>query len=193
MKRFLPLLMAAVLAAGIVSCKDIKGTRGKPGGLDVGDKAYDFKLMDSSGHWVRLSDVQEGWYLVLVLFRGTWCSACLNQMSEFKDNLQKFKDLRAGIAFVSNEPVADLAEFQRQWRFPFPLLTDPRLKVIDAYGVRHVKGHENQDISRPCVLIIDPDKVVRYKYVGQNPQDKPHIAEVLDLLRRFRAAPAPSR
>ncbi len=189
MKRTLSILLILVLAVGLFSCKDIKGTRGKPGGLGVGDRAYEFKLMDANGNWVRMSDVQEGWYLVLVLFRGSWCEACLTQLTRFKQDIDRFSELKAGIACASVEPVSDLAEFQRQWRFPFPILADPQLRLTDAYGARHPKGHGADDISRPCVVIIDPDRIVRYKYIGANPHDHPHNAEILSLIRKFKAVP----
>lgn len=41
----------------------------KPGGLVPGDKAYDFSLMDSTGHLVKQADLKPGWYLVLILYR----------------------------------------------------------------------------------------------------------------------------
>src|SRR5580693_1138795 len=45
----------------------------KPGGLQPGDRAYDFSLMSSTGQLVKMSDLKPGWYLVLVLYRGQWC------------------------------------------------------------------------------------------------------------------------
>jgi len=191
MKRSLSLLMTASLVL-LGACSDMKGSRPKPGGLVVGDKAYEFKLMDSRAEWVKLSDIKENWYLVLILYRGSWCSACLGQLTQLKDDYQKFLDAGAAIACVSVESPADLSEFQRQWRFPFPLLSDPQLKLIDAYGARHPKGHEGEDISRATVVIIDSKRVVRYKYIGQTPQDRPHNAEILDLVRRFQQTSVPT-
>src|SRR5579872_5523480 len=105
----------------------------KPGGLALGDKAYDFSLMDERGRMMKLSDVQPGWYLVLILYRGQWCSACLNQLLDLKNDFPKFTQLHASMAAVSVDPLEDSANFMNQWRFPFPLLADPKLQVIDAY------------------------------------------------------------
>jgi peroxiredoxin len=157
----------------------------KPGGLQVGDPAYDFALMDSTGHLVRLSDTRPGTYLVLILYRGSWCSACLNQLTDLEDDFPRFTALHATLAAVSTDSIEDSAHFNQQWRFPFPLLSDPRLQVIDAYGARNPRGHDGKDIAHPSTIIIDPHKIVRYKYVGRNPIDRPTDNEILFALQQI--------
>ena len=157
----------------------------KPGGLAVGDKAADFALMDSQGHVMKLSDVQAGWNLVLILYRGHWCSACQNQLINLKDDYPKFTALHTALAAVSVDPMEDSAHFTEEWRFPFPLLSDPKFQVIDAYGAHHPQGHEGKDISRPAVIVIDPQKIIRYKHVGTSPIDRPSDDEILFLLQQM--------
>ena len=157
----------------------------KQGGLALGDKAYNFSLMDNTGQLMKLSDVQEGWYLVLILYRGHWCSACLNQLLDLKNDFPKFTQLHASMAAASTDPVEDSADFMKEWRFPFPLLSDTKLQVIDAYGARHPRGHEEKDIAHPSVIIIDPQKIVRYKYVGKVATDRPSNDEILFALQQI--------
>ena len=162
----------------------------KPGGLAVGDKAADFSVMDSTGHFMKLSDVQEGWWLVLILYRGHWCSACQNQLLNLKQDYPRFQQIRVTLAAVSVDPVEDAAHMNEQWRFPFPLLCDTQFHIIDAYGARHEKGHDEKDISRPAVIIIDPQKIIRYKYVGKSPVDRPEDDEILFRIQQFQQQPA---
>ncbi|SRR5579871_1971561 len=157
----------------------------KPGGLVAGDKAYDFALMDSSGHLVKQSDLKPGWYLVLILYRGSWCSACQGQLAGLKEDYAKFTALNTTVAAVSVDSTQDSADFNQQWRFPFPLLSDPELKVIDAYGARLEKGHEGKDIAKPTTLIIDPNKTIRFKYVGRDPTDRPTDNEILFTIQQL--------
>ncbi len=161
----------------------------KPGGLALGDKAYDFSLMNDQGKVMKLSDVQEGWYLVLILYRGHWCSACLNQLLDLKNDFPKFTQLHASMAAASTDPVEDSADFMKEWRFPFPLLSDTKLQVIDAYGARHPQGHEGKDIAHPSVIIIDPKKIIRYKYVGKVATDRPTDDEILFALQQIEKQP----
>lgn len=157
----------------------------KPGGLQPGDKAYDFSLLDSTGHPVKLSDLQPGWCLVIILYRGHWCGACQAQLTGLKEDYPKFLALHSTIAAISVDSVEDSADFNQQWRFPFPLLSDPQLKVIDAYGARHPNGHEGKDIAHPSTIIIDSNKLVRYKYVGKDPSDRPTDNEILFYVQQI--------
>ena len=157
----------------------------KPGGLQLGDKAYDFSLLDSTGHTVKLADLQPGWYLVVILYRGHWCSACQGQLLGLKDDYPKFTALHSTIVAISVDSIEDSADFNQQWRFPFPLLSDPQLKVIDAYGARHPQGHDGKDISRPSTIIIDSNKIVRFKYVGKDPTDRPTDNEILNVIQQM--------
>ncbi len=157
----------------------------KPGGLQVGDKATDFSLLDSDGHTVTLSNVKEGWYLVLFFYRGYWCSACLNQLLNLKQDFPKFAAFHAAVVAVSTDSVEDSNHFNQQWRFPFPLFSDPRLHLIDDYGARHPEGHEGKDIAHPAVIIIDPQKIVRYKYIGKFATDRPEDDEILYTIQQL--------
>lgn len=178
---------AIVLSAGCGQPTD--PSLNKPGGLVVGDKAADFALVDNNGHVMKLSDVQEGWSLVLILYRGYWCSACQNQLINLKEDFPKFAPLHTALAAVSVDTIEDSAHFAQEWRFPFPLLSDTKLQLIDAYGARHPEGHEGKDISRPAVIIIDPQKIIRYKHVGTSPVDRPSDDEILFLLQQMQQKP----
>ena len=156
--------------------------------VSLGQKAPDFSLEASDGHFLKSSDIQPGWFLVLIFYRGSWCSACQNQLLNLKDDFPKFAQLHAALAAVSVDSVEDSAAFTQQWRFPFPLLSDPQLKLIDAYGARHPNGHGEHDIARPTVIIIDSNKTVRYKYIGKDPTDRPTDNEILFTLQQIQKA-----
>jgi len=184
-----PLLIWGLIAAlGFCGCSKSAQTVPKPGGLQAGDKAADFSLMDAAGHPMKLSDVQPGSYLVLIFYRGHWCTACLNQLLNLKRDMSQFHALHAALAAVSTDSVEDSAGFNNQWRFPFPLLSDTQFQLIDAYGARNPKGHENKDISHPAVVIIDPQKIVRYKHVGKDAKDRLENDEILFELQKIRSA-----
>ncbi len=178
-------ILAAVLAFLSGCGRPPDPSVNKPGGLGIGDKAADFALMDNTGHVMRLSDIQEGWSLVLILFRGHWCSACQNQLINLKDDYPKFAALHTALAAISVDTVDESAHFAEEWRFPFPLLSDTQFQVIDAYGARHPGGHEGKDISKPAVIIIDPQKIIRFKHVGTSPVDRPSDEEILFMIQQM--------
>jgi len=157
----------------------------KAGAAGLGDQAPDFSLPDSTGHFVKLSDAQPGWYLVLVFYRGHWCNACLNQLLNLKQDFASFAPLHTALAAISVDSIEDSAAFNDQWRFPFPLLSDTSLKLIDAYGIRHPNGHGVYDIARPTVVILDPHHVIRFKYVGTSPVDRPTDNEIISAIQQI--------
>ena len=137
MKWFRPLTLAIVWTVVLSGCgNEPQPAPLKPGGLQIGDKAADFSLVDETGHVMKLSDVQEGWYLVLVFFRGHWCTACQNQLLNLKDDFAKFAPLHAALAAISVDSIDDSADFNQIWHLPFPLLSNSQLRLIDAYGIR---------------------------------------------------------
>ena len=77
------------------------------------------------------------------------------------------------------DPVATNAELARTARLEFPILSDPDLRVIDAYGLRHVAAHDGQDIALSASVLIDADGIVRWTSVARNFRVRPTPAEVL--------------
>jgi peroxiredoxin Q/BCP len=155
--------------------------------LKAGYRALDFSLQDSSGQFMKLSDVQPNTYLILFFYRGAWCSACMNHLLDLKNGYQKFLDNHAVLAAVSVDPVADSASFSAQWHIPFPLLCDSELKLINAYGFVDKNGHAGKDISRVGIVIIDPQKTVRYIYIGKDAFDRPSNDAILYILQQLQA------
>jgi peroxiredoxin Q/BCP len=179
-KRALLLLLALTL--GLVSCGSSDPS--KPGGLAVGDDAYAFSLPDTTGHKMTLKDVKPGWTLLLIFYRGHWCEACRNQLLDLKTDIEKYNQLHTAVACISVEDVATSAEFSATWKFPFPLLSDTSLEVIDAYGFRHPKGHEDKDISKPGIVIVSPQKKIIFKRLGHSPVDLPPDSDILEWIQQ---------
>lgn len=183
LNRFSILIMLAFFLGGCGGQNNLQ-----PGQvLKVGDKALDFSLQDSSGQFMKMSDVPANVYLILFFYRGAWCSACMNHLVDLKSGNQKFLDNHAVLAAISVDPVTDSAAFSAQWHIPFPLLCDSELKLIKAYGMLDREGHAGKDISRVGMVIIDPQKIIRYIYVGKDAFDRPSNDAVVYILQQLQA------
>lgn len=77
------------------------------------------------------------------------------------------------------DPVATNAELARAAGLEFPILSDPELRMIDAYGLRHVAAHDGEDIALSASVLIDADGVVRWTTVTRNVRVRPAPEEVL--------------
>jgi peroxiredoxin len=83
------------------------------------------------------------------------------------------------VAGVVVDPVATNAELARTAGLEFPILSDPDLHMIDAYGLRHIAAHDGQDIAFSASVLIDADGLVRWTSVTRNVRVRPTPAEVL--------------
>jgi peroxiredoxin len=82
-----------------------------------------------------------------------------------------------GLAAISADPQEDSAEFIEEKGIAVPLLSDPTLEAISAYGV----AMEGRDIAVPATFIVSRDKRILWKYVGENMADRPSEQEVLKM------------
>ena len=69
--------------------------------------------------------------------------------------------------------------------FTFPLLADPELVAIDAYGLRHEGGNpmSGGNISRPALLIIDESGKVVERMLTENWRVRPTPEMILEKLK----------
>ena len=56
-----------------------------------------------------------------------------------------------------------------------PILSDVDRSVVTAYGVLN----EADNIAKPATFVLDRDDVIRWKYVGQSPPDRPQLDVLL--------------
>jgi len=64
-------------------------------------------------------------------------------------------------------------------KIPFPLLSDPQLRTIRAYGVRE-GGHEN---AVPAVFVVRRDGKVAWRKIAA----RPSVDEILRQAKRVRS------
>ena len=72
----------------------------------------------------------------------------------------------------------------------FPILSDPDLRVIDAYGLRHSGGHDGHDIAHSASVLVDAEGMVRWVFVTQNVRVRPLPADVLAAIDALPGTPA---
>jgi peroxiredoxin len=80
---------------------------------------------------------------------------------------------------ISADSSEDSAEFVAEAGVTVPLLADPELKVIGAYGV----AMDGSDIAVPASFVVRSDGVVAWSHVGETQTDRPSGAELLEMAR----------
>ena len=124
----------------------------------IGDKAPDFTLKDDQGKDVSLGDFK-GKTVVLYFYPKDDTPGCTTEACGFRDDEKKFQKKNTVILGVSADEVASHGKFKTKYKLPFPLLSDPEKKTIQAYGVwkeKSMYGKKYMGIER-TTFVIGPD------------------------------------
>ena len=65
------------------------------------------------------------------------------------------------------------------WRVSFPSLYDTSTSVTQSYMVYDLLG---DGLATPSVFIVDAEGVIRWKYVGRDPGDRPSLSIIKNQL-----------
>ena len=87
-------------------------------GLDEGEQAPDFAVLDTAGNEVRLSDFAG--QPVVLNFWATWCAPCRIEMPFIQAEFEKYKDEGLVVLALSqNEPVEPVIEYFEENGYTF--------------------------------------------------------------------------
>ncbi|HZE48908.1 MAG TPA: thioredoxin-dependent thiol peroxidase, partial [Jatrophihabitantaceae bacterium] len=101
--------------------------------LAPGDTAPDFTLPDADGKDVSLADFR-GRKVVVYFYPAAMTPGCTTQACDFRDNLESLHAAGIDVVGISKDKPEKLAKFRDRDSLTFPLLSDPSLDVLQAYG-----------------------------------------------------------
>ena len=142
--------------------------------LEKGDKAPEFKLMDSEENEIS-SDIFKGKKTILYFYPAAGTPGCTNQACDFRDNLNSLKSLGYEVFGVSPDKPAKLAKFKEKEGLNFPMLSDPEnevQKLYGAYGLKKMYGKEYEGVIR-STFVIDEDTNIEHAFY--NVKAKGHV------------------
>ena len=131
--------------------------------LEVGTKAPDFTLPDQNGNVHSLSDYR-GKKVILYFYPKDNTPGCTKQACGFAERYPQFTEKGAVVLGISKDSVASHKEFEEKYGLPFTILSDPELKVIQAYDVWKEKmnyGKVSMGVVRSTYLIDEEGKIVK--------------------------------
>ena len=129
--------------------------------LPIGTQAPAFTLPDQNGAVRSLSDYR-GSKVVLYFYPKDMTPGCTRQACGFADLYPQFREKGAVVLGVSRDSIASHKRFEEKYGLPFPLLSDPEKRVIQAYGVWQEKknyGKVTMGVVRTTYL-IDEDGII---------------------------------
>jgi thioredoxin-dependent peroxiredoxin len=155
----------------------------------VGAKAPDFMLSTPSGKVIRMSDVQLGHDLVLVVLRGFpgyQCPYCTRQVHDFVEHASGFAAKDTTVLLVYPGPPADLNQHANDFLAKQPelpsnvvLVTDPDYTVTNLYGLRWDAPNET---AYPSTFILDKKGMIVFEKISHTHGDRMSAQDALDHL-----------
>lgn len=86
-----------------------------------------------------------------------------------QSRIDEIRELGGEVLAISIDPVETNRSLVERLGLDYRVLSDPDLRVIDAFGVRHEVGVMGIDaIARPAVFILDRDGKVVWRDLTEN-------------------------
>ena len=156
--------------------------------LEIGEAAPDFSLPDDRGGSFSLA-AQRGKPVVLEFYCEDDSGGCVTENQEFSALAPEFRKLGATVVAISPQDVASHKKFSAKYGFAQPLLADPGLEAIKAYGLwaqKKLWGHEFMGVLRVTYVIDAAGKVAA---VMPAKRIKGHAQKVLEAVRDLPGSP----
>jgi peroxiredoxin Q/BCP len=150
--------------------------------IKEGRKAPSFTLPDAAGKRVSLDDYK-GRDVVVYFYPRDDTPGCTKEACGFRDLNKELQ--RAGVVVlgISADSAESHTKFATKYKLPFPLLSDPERKVMEAWGAwgdKMMYGKKVKGVIRSTVW-IGPDGVVR-KHWARVRDAAAHPAEVVEAI-----------
>lgn len=146
-------------------------------------KAPAFSLPDQNGKIHRLSDYKGAW-VVVYFYPKDDTPGCTTEACGFRDMAEAFSKRDIIVLGISNDGVDSHKKFADKYHLTFPILSDPKHTVIEAYGAWGTKKFLGREFTGTMrnTYIVNPDGDVVKSYTGVNPFV--HPKEVLGDIER---------
>lgn len=157
-----------VLVAGIIHTNDPSTGGDGPGTTAttfssfenaIGNEAPRFKLLDTQGKWVTLSDFKDK--VIILNFWATWCAPCREEIPGFVKLQERYADdvVIIGIS-MDQDGHSMVPRFMERYGMNYPVL----------YGDSEVSWAYGGITGIPMTFVIDRNLIIQRVYIGYRPE-----------------------
>ncbi|HSE29342.1 MAG TPA: peroxiredoxin [Candidatus Saccharimonadales bacterium] len=146
-------------------------------------QAPNFSLKDQNGNVKTLTDFAGKW-VVLYFYPKDQTPGCTAEACSFRDANESLIAKDAVVIGISKDSVESHANFIKNYKLPFTLLSDPAKSTIKAYGAWG-KGFLGHVGTLRKTFIINPDGQIVHEFPKVTPAT--HASEILYTLEVLQA------
>ncbi|QQX76344.1 MULTISPECIES: thioredoxin-dependent thiol peroxidase [Aequorivita] len=147
--------------------------------LKVGDKAPDFTVNDQDGNTISSKDYKGKKWIVFFYPKAN-TPGCTAEACNLRDNYKELQKEGYELLGVSADSEKRQKKFKEKFDFPFPLLADENMEVINGFGVwgpKKFMGREFDGIHRKTFIMDENGTITR---VIDKVKTKDHAAQILN-------------
>lgn len=137
--------------------------------LEPGDTAPPFELADQHERRVSLADLR-GRKVLVYFYPEADTPGCTTQSCSLRDHRRDLAGIGTEVIGISPDTPDKQLAFDRKYGLAFPLLSDPRHEVAEAWGAWGEKKRGGIGIIRSSFLVDEEGRIERTWY-GVTPQD----------------------
>jgi peroxiredoxin len=172
----------------------------------AGDVAPSFSLKDPEGNEVSLAELLKKGPVVLSFYRGVWCPYCNMELQALEAAKPEFDKYGASLVAISPQTAPNSRKSVRQNKLSFPILSDVKGKVGEAFGLRFelpdylvelYKGLKNDlptfnddpswTLPMPARYVIGQDGTILYSEVNPDYTHRPEPEDMIPVLQQATA------
>jgi peroxiredoxin len=169
-----------------------------------GDLAPDVTLPDAFARPTRLSDCWRNGPLVVIFYRGGWCSYCNLQLRAWQAQAGELSSLNASLVAISPQTPDNSITTAEINALVYPVLSDSALaaadgfdisftlppELVDFYGAVGVdvpvfNGNGQWVLPVPSTFVIDTGGTIRLAHVDEDFGRHPEPREVLAFIQQM--------
>lgn len=146
----------------------------------IGDTVPDLLGYDQNGKEIKRSDFP-GKTIALYFYPKDMTSGCTVQACNLRDNYQQLLDAGYQVIGASGDSADSHKKFIAKNALPFPLITDPDHKLLEAFGVwgeKSMYGRKYMGTFR-TTFIIDPEGKIERILGPKEIKTSNHAAQIL--------------
>lgn len=197
-KRFLiPLLLVSLLFVSSFEIRD----EFQPEPLAVGEQAPLFAAKNQLGDSVVLEQLLKQGPVVLIFYRGAWCSYCNREMRDLQDSAALITAKGAVVVAVTPETDSSIKITIDKTQAEFSIIHDADYRIMKAYktafvvdsatrfkyklwgiDVEAANGNNDFVLPVPATYVIGKDGRITYSFFNRDYKKRATVRDILQAL-----------